>query len=224
MEIDLSRKFVIHFAGEDAGLLSKWQAALSASCPHQARAANRVQQLFDQLKEESPDLLIMDYSLLKNDGIAQLDEILHLCPSIKILLMESSPQKHLDPVEGVKRGIRGYCDRQASDHLFRKVVESILMRGEVWLERGLVQRLIEQLSSDHKASTLSTEQRDRKTLLASLSTREMEVANRVFQGESNKRIADALAITERTVKAHLSAIFKKLGITSRLHLAIFFRH
>lgn len=224
MEIDSSRKFVIHFAGEDTGLLSKWQAALSESCAPQACTANRPQQLIDHLKEESPDLLIIDYSLLKDDGIAQLDEILQLCPSIKILLMESAQLKHLDPIEGLKRGIRGYCDRHASDNLFCKVVESILMRGEVWLERSLVHRLIEQLSSDHKASAQTTEQRNRKTLLASLSTREMEVANRVFQGESNKRIADALTITERTVKAHLSAIFKKLGITSRLHLAIFFKH
>jgi DNA-binding NarL/FixJ family response regulator len=54
----------------------------------------------------------------------------------------------------------------------------------------------------------------------SLSTRELEVANMIRQGENNRSIAEAMNISERTVKAHLSSIFRKFNVDDRLRLAI----
>jgi DNA-binding NarL/FixJ family response regulator len=53
-----------------------------------------------------------------------------------------------------------------------------------------------------------------------LTTREREVAELIAGGASNKDIAERLGITERTVKAHLTSVFQKLGLTSRLQLAV----
>lgn len=58
------------------------------------------------------------------------------------------------------------------------------------------------------------------TWSALLSERELQAAKLVAGGASNKEIADQLAITERTVKAHLSAIFEKLGVRDRLQLSL----
>jgi len=53
-----------------------------------------------------------------------------------------------------------------------------------------------------------------------LSEREVQVARLIANGASNKEIADRLVITERTVKAHLTAIFEKLGVRDRLQLSL----
>jgi len=59
-----------------------------------------------------------------------------------------------------------------------------------------------------------------QTALAALSAREHQVAQAVARGGTNKEIARAMGITERTVKAHLSAIFEKLGVRDRLQLSL----
>jgi DNA-binding NarL/FixJ family response regulator len=56
---------------------------------------------------------------------------------------------------------------------------------------------------------------------ANLSARELQVAQAVAEGRSNKEVADLLSISERTVKAHLGAVFEKLGIRDRLQLVLF---
>jgi DNA-binding NarL/FixJ family response regulator len=68
---------------------------------------------------------------------------------------------------------------------------------------------------------LSTDEREKLIRMAdSLSTREIEVANMIRQGENNRKIAEAMNISERTVKAHLSSIFRKFDVDDRLRLAI----
>jgi DNA-binding NarL/FixJ family response regulator len=60
-------------------------------------------------------------------------------------------------------------------------------------------------------------------LLATLSSREHDVAKMIRDGENNKVIAKNLSISERTVKAHLTSIFKKLNVPDRLHLALYIK-
>jgi len=121
-------------------------------------------------------------------------------------------------------GASGYCDEAEAPQQLGRAIDSIL-KGEVWIKRSLVPKVISMLS-EHKQSHLSRQQGislDMDTLIemyATLSARELDVADMIAQGESNKRIAYALDISERTVKAHLSSIFRKLAVDDRLRLAI----
>lgn len=126
-------------------------------------------------------------------------------------------------INALIHGVAGYCGESEPPKLLLKAVTSIL-KGDIWIQRHLVPRVIGALvkmkptPSEEIDSTKSIES---STLLATLSTRENDVARMIRSGESNKIIATSLAISERTVKAHLTSIFKKLGVSDRLHLALF---
>ena len=116
----------------------------------------------------------------------------------------------------MERGAAGYCHSHAGAAMLRQV-ETVVGNHGLWVGPNLLRRLI--------ASTLGSVPRKPVVTgpLSSLSAREREVALAVSRGASNKEIARELLITERTVKAHLSAIFLKLGVRDRLHLALMMR-
>ena len=92
-------------------------------------------------------------------------------------------------------------------------VVSVVLQGELWIRRSLVAKLVDSLVAK-EADTDSATGR-----FAILTPREIEIARLIGQGASNKRIARHLAITERTVKGHLTAIFRKTGAVDRLTFA-----
>jgi DNA-binding NarL/FixJ family response regulator len=114
-------------------------------------------------------------------------------------------------------GVRGCCPIDSDEQHYQRVISAVL-RGEVWIRRSLTARLLEQLSQRMLVATVN--KRPTNDMLDDLTKREREIANLVADGESNKIIARKLDITERTVKAHLTEVFRKLGVTDRLKLAV----
>ena len=92
-----------------------------------------------------------------------------------------------------------------------------ILNGEVWIDRYVIAGLIEELADVPEVSV------QQQQALESLSPKELEVAKLVSHGATNKMIANSMTISERTVKAHLTAIFSKMKLSDRLALAIFFR-
>src|SRR6266545_1634209 len=90
--------------------------------------------------------------------------------------------------------------------------------GEIWAERKLIARLLEEYAS--RGNELEQNRKsDRR--LAPLTPREREIAFLIGAGASNKEIASRLRVGQGTVKAHLTAIFRKLGFSDRLQLGLF---
>ena len=112
----------------------------------------------------------------------------------------------------LEAGVVGYLNALAAPDLLQQVVSAI-DNGGLWVGPELVARL-------RAAIAKQMAPRINGDVLSSLSEREREVALAVAAGASNKEIARNLGITERTVKAHLSAIFERLNIASRLQLSI----
>lgn len=110
---------------------------------------------------------------------------------------------------------RGYCNSHAVSAMLRRVAE-VVIQGGLWIGEGLMQRLLH--VSVHAPP--AAESSDHEGWDASLSKREREVAQLVATGSSNKEIARTLSITERTVKAHVSAVLSKLGVRDRLQLTL----
>ena len=165
---------------------------------------------------DSCQMLIINIDALESDQIklAELKSV-----GIKTLLVGKNWPEHKQ-IAALVAGASGYCDLTVSAVLMVKAIASVV-RGEIWLERHLIPQVIGTLiQSNPPAAEAEEDQEAKKELLNSLSNRELDVAKLIRTGKSNKRIASTLFISERTVKAHLTSIFKKMQVADRLHLAI----
>ena len=113
----------------------------------------------------------------------------------------------------MKMGAVGYCHVKAAAEQLREVA-LVVEHGGLWMPPELMQRFVA-LSMRVVPGETAVE-----TELNELTSRELMVAEQVARGASNREIAAALEISERTVKAHLSAIFDKLGVRDRVQLAL----
>lgn len=110
-------------------------------------------------------------------------------------------------------GAQGYCHVEAAASQLREIA-IVVEQGGLWMPPTLLQRFLA-LSTRVIPPALPGKQ-----ALNDLTSRELMVAEQVARGASNREIAEALDITERTVKAHLSAIFEKLEVRDRVQLAL----
>ncbi|MCB5162163.1 helix-turn-helix transcriptional regulator [Marinomonas algarum] len=110
-------------------------------------------------------------------------------------------------------GVSGQCAPYIGKEQLDLVL-SVVDSGEIWGGKAFIQQLIMQSSSQARAEESSA------SVLDELTERELSVAQHVAQGQSNKQIALDMDITERTVKAHLTSIFKKTNTKDRLSLAL----
>lgn len=145
------------------------------------------------------------------------DAVVRLCrlPRVhRVVVMSSNPNPQ-QTVAMLGAGATGYCHALAAPELFRRIAV-VVSNGGFWIGSEFLQLLTGSVSrSLHPAATTAA-----AAILEQLSNREREVAIQVQNGASNKEIAAALDITERTVKAHLGSIFGKLGIRDRLQLML----
>jgi DNA-binding NarL/FixJ family response regulator len=123
-----------------------------------------------------------------------------------------------EAVAAFAAGARGYCNAHASADNLRQVA-AVVLQGGVWIGESLMQRLLA-VTAQHAVPYMERSPGAEQDSLVPLTEREREVAQAVAAGASNKEIARQLDITERTVKAHVSAILEKLGARDRLQLAL----
>ncbi len=174
-----------------------------------------IEAMMAQLTVQQPEIILCEQRLLDPDQSVVLASLKTASPAARILTMgPSRPIK--EQVAALKYGSRGYFDISLPIAALNAALAGV-MRGEVWVERHVISELIDALVDIPEIS-----ESQRKTI-ESLSPKELEVARLVSHGATNKMIAHQLSITERTVKAHLTATFQKMNITDRLSLAIFFR-
>jgi DNA-binding NarL/FixJ family response regulator len=118
-------------------------------------------------------------------------------------------------LEALAHGASGYCNAHATPELLH-AIELVIRSNGLWVGESLLNRLVGGIGI---RSHMSGRHEQHPALLA-LSEREREVALCIARGESNKEITRDLNIAERTIKAHLTAIFEKLGVRDRLQLAV----
>lgn len=143
----------------------------------------------------------------------------------RVIVLSGAPDKE-EGLQAMEAGARGYAHAYAVPALLREVAV-VVSHGGLWLGPEVLQHLV---SSTHDALRLRPRPASAAggesgggaiaAAWARLTAREVEVARAVAQGRSNKEVADALFISERTVKAHLGSIFDKLGVRDRLQLVL----
>lgn len=131
---------------------------------------------------------------------------------MKVLVM-SAQHSDVEGHEFLGLGASGYTHlHHSAEHIARILVS--LQEGAIWMGRSLLQKLLREIDMRLPVAAVSSDWSSR------LSIREKEVALLAATGQSNAEIAQALQITDRTVRAHLSAIFEKLGVSDRLQLTL----
>ncbi len=116
-------------------------------------------------------------------------------------------------------GALGYCNGRAMAEVLTQVVVT-LQTGGVWIGPSLMQRLVVGAARRQAEPSAPSPIANVPAWRTLLTEREVEVANELAQGSTNKEIANRLLISERTVKAHLGSVFEKLKVRDRLQLIL----
>jgi DNA-binding NarL/FixJ family response regulator len=206
---------MILIASPTPALRARWRQGLhTAAAIHEVGDRATLERSLTALR---PAVLIIDLAMPDVTTSEDLHAVLQLNAVTKAIVMTEAPTE-AEGVAVLRAGARGYCQRDLDATLLRKAVD-VVQKGELWAGRTLTSQLLEEL-------TARVEERERDMAarvtvrLQRLTRREREIALLVGGGASNKEIGNKLGVTERTVKAHLTAIFRKLGVTDRLRLAL----
>lgn len=169
------------------------------------------------LKKAAIDVLIVDLALLGDQGVTEIASLKDIVPELNVIVMTAHPDER-EEISAILFGAKAYCDAEVDVKILPKVVKAV-MANELWVDRKFVTRLLAEIDDITSVRRHETKSLDKG--LAKLTPREIEIAEFVARGASNRKIAEALLISERTVKAHLGVIFRKLDVHDRLQLALF---
>jgi two-component system, NarL family, nitrate/nitrite response regulator NarL len=167
-------------------------------------------------RQLKPDILLLDLAMPRTPGLEALREMSsgQGANSVRVILLTAAAEKN-QIVEALQLGARGVVLKDSATQLLLKSIHTV-MTGEYWVGRESVSNLVQYLRNLVQSS--GEEARQKKF---GLTPRELEVVSAVVAGFSNKEIAEHFKISEDTVKHHLSNIFDKLGVSTRLELALF---
>ena len=173
-----------------------------------AEASDGVECL-EKLKTVKPDVLLLDINMPNKNGIEVLQEIHNNGWNIKVLILTVHNEvEYL--VKAVDIGMDGYLLKDSEFAELKRAITAV-MEGENYIQPSLIPILNFRLMA-----------RDvDKDKINSLTKRELEVLEQVANGMFNKEIATVLDISERTVKNHISSIFKKIEVSDRTQAAVF---
>lgn len=171
-------------------------------------ASNGVECL-EKLNESNPEVLLLDINMPEKNGIEVLKQMKADQSEIKVLIL--TVHNEMDYLmKAVDIGVDGYILKDAESSELKKAIRAV-RDGENYIQPSLIPALNSQLLN-----------RDTdKDKISLLTNRELEVLVQVANGMFNKEIATNLNISERTVKNHISNIFKKIDVSDRTQAAVF---
>lgn len=177
----------------------------------EARDGDEAVRLAGELR---PDVTLMDLRMPKLDGLAAIKAIRQSWPELAVVILTTyDDDEHI--IRGLQAGARGYLLKDSNREAIFAAVRAAA-RGETLLQPDVAARVVAQLGQSAGTPTATGGRATAGTRAPELlSDREREVLVLVADGLRNKEIADRLGISERTVKAHLTGTFNKLGATSR---------
>lgn len=162
-----------------------------------------------KLENYLPDVLLLDINMPVKNGLDVLNEIKQRKYNLKVLILTVHNElEYL--VKAVDLGVDGYILKDSGSSELRKAIYAVY-EGEGYIQPSLIPALNNRMAN-----------RDiDKDKIDSLTGREREVLIQIANGKINKEIATNLNITERTVKNHISNIFKKIDVSDRTQAAVF---
>lgn len=162
-----------------------------------------------------PDVILMDINMPGMNGIQAISQLKEKrCPSKIIVLTIHSDREYL--IKTVQLGAAGYVLKDADSDVLIQAIKNVY-RGESYIQPTMTTELIKEFSKSSEEHQVKGQ--------SLLTQREIEVLELIAEGMLNKEIAAKLYISEKTVKNHVSNIFKKLNVSDRTQAAIYaFKH
>jgi DNA-binding NarL/FixJ family response regulator len=167
-------------------------------------------QAVEQVKRLEPDVLLLDLLMPGASYVDVLREVAAIAAPTRPLLLTASIEPD-EVVKALEAGARGIVLKNIATELLMKAIRTVTA-GEYWVARESVGSLV----GTFRARTAAPPDRQ-----LGLTRRELEIVTAVASGLTNKEIARRFALSEETVKHHLTKIFAKLDVANRVELALF---
>lgn len=166
-------------------------------------------QCLDKLEYITPDVLLLDINMPKKNGLEVLKVLKERKSKVKVLVLTvHNETEYL--IKAVDIGINGYVLKDSESAELKKAIFAIV-DGETYIQPSLIPALNSKMIEKDKDGVK----------IDNLTKRELEVLKLLAVGMYNKEVAEKLDISERTVKNHVSNIFKKIEVTDRTQAAVF---
>jgi two-component system nitrate/nitrite response regulator NarL len=166
------------------------------------------------VRQLKPEIMLLDLAMPGRTGLDALREMSTDASPVRVILLTAAAEKE-QIVEALQLGARGVVLKDSATQILLKSIRAV-MNGEYWVGRESVSNLVQYLRGLIGSSSNAARQRR-----YGLTPRELEIVSAVVAGYANKEIAEHFKISEDTVKHHLSNIFDKVGVSTRLELALF---
>jgi len=167
--------------------------------------ANNGREAVDLARQLAPDVVLMDLLMPEMDGVEATRLIRQEMPDVEVIALTSVLEDALI-YDAMRAGAIGYLLKDTEAHELRRAIKAAAA-GQVQLSPEVARRLMQELRVPDSPETLTE--------------REKEVLQLLANGLSNREIAEALVIGEKTVKSHVSNILGKLNVTSRTQAAVY---
>lgn len=164
-------------------------------------------------RECRPDVILMDIEMPHCDGIEATRQIKRELPQVKIVALTVADNDETI-FEMIKCGAQGYLLKDLEAQQLFDMLEG-LRQGDAPLSGQIAARILEELTSPPSTADMPMEE------VEPLTERELDVLALLVSGESNREIAQALTVTENTVKTHLTNILAKLHVRNRIQAAVY---
>jgi two-component system, NarL family, response regulator DegU len=158
-----------------------------------------------RVRENPPDLVLLDLNMPRMNGLTTISKIKEIKPAVKVLILTIHDEEEYI-YEVIKAGAEGYVQKDINPEELKEAIDRVI-KGERVFPRSIEEQI----------NNIAVH----KPRIEDLSNREREVLELLAEGMSNRKIADTLFISEKTVKNHVSNILKKLSVNDRTQAVIF---
>ncbi len=203
---------LVLLASSVPSVVRSWREALEKV--YAVEEATTVESLERLMVQQRPSILLLDLALKGIRPPSSITDLLNLNPQTNIITFPPTLNE-IECAKAIRAGARGCCHLHIDGILLKKAIQMV-QKGELWIQRKCAAYILNQLLSIRPVFENGT----RGTALEELTPRELDIVAGIGDGKSNKQIAGLLNITEATVKAHLTNIFAKLGVSGRLELVL----
>jgi two-component system nitrate/nitrite response regulator NarL len=164
---------------------------------------------------EQPDVILLDLDLGTESGNEIISQLLATAKRAHVLVLTGlrDPEIHR---QAILRGAMGVVQKEKASEVLLKAIQKV-HSGEIWYDRSKLGGVLADISRAQEARETDAAAVNGPTL----TPRESEIVALVSQGLKNKQIADKLFISHITVRHHLTSIFAKVGVSSRLELIVY---
>jgi two-component system nitrate/nitrite response regulator NarL len=171
--------------------------------------ATDAERALSAVREQHPDIVLMDVGLPDENGISLGRAILSEAPDTKVVVLTALEDEETLQ-DALRSGFHGYLTKNSEPEKFKRALESVA-DGQVVFQHGLGRAIP---PGDGGSS-------DAEFLARQLTSRELEVLQLLAEGASSKEISERIAISPNTVRTHVQGILTKLQVHSRLEAAAF---